>query len=341
VILKPANTKKWGVPYLGSKSKIIEKIAKYFPNADHFYDLFGGGFAVTHYMITMRQKSFKQFHYNELRPGIPQFIKDAIAGKYNYDVFKPEWISRERFHKEKELNPYIKIIWSFGNNGENYLFNEDIEKEKRSMHQAVVFDEFDQFMEQTFNLKKWPNKLSVQGKRLFLKRLINKRIDLQQLRQLQQLERLEQLQQLEQLKPLIERLQRLESLERLQQLESLERLAQLEQLKPLKHLEFTNVDYRKVEIKPNSVIYCDVPYKGAADYGNTFNHSDFFDWANEQTNPVFISEYKINDDRFYLLKEFNHKSQLWQFESKKVIERLYGNKKAYDIIEYFRQNKTK
>ena len=307
MILKPANTKKWGVPYLGSKSKIIEKIAKYFPNADHFYDLFGGGFAVTHYMITMRQKSFKQFHYNELRPGLPQFIKDAIAGKYNYDVFKPEWISRERFHKEKELNPYIKIIWSFGNNGEDYLFSEDIEKEKRSMHQAVVFDEFDQFMEQTFNLKKWPNKLSVRGKRLFLKRLINKRIDLQQL------EQLERLAQLEQLKP----------------------------LKPLKHLEFTNVDYRKVEIKPNSVIYCDVPYKGAKGYGNTFNHSDFFDWANEQTNPVFISEYKINDDRFYLLKEFNDMPQLLASGSKKVTERLYGNKKAYDIIEYFRQNKTK
>lgn len=310
MILKPGNRKKWGVPYLGSKSKIIEKIAKYFPNADHFYDLFGGGFAVTHYMITMRQKSFKQFHYNELRPGIPQFIKDAIAGKYNYDVFKPEWISRERFHKEKELNPYIKIIWSFGNNGKGYLFSEDIEKEKRSMHQAVVFDEFDQFMEQTFNLKKWPNKLSLQGKRLFLKRLINKRIDLPQLK-------------------------------RLEQLEQLERLEQLEQLQQFKSLEFTNVDYRKVEIKPNSVVYCDIPYKSTEGYGNTFNHSDFFDWANEQTNPVFISEYKINDDRFYLLKEFNHISLLSYLRRKKVTERLYGNKKAYDIIEYFRQNKTK
>lgn len=316
MILKPANTKKWGITYLGSKSKIIEKLAKYFPNADHFYDLFGGGFAVTHYMITMRQKSFKQFHYNELRPGIPQLIKDAIAGKYNYDVFKPEWISRERFHKEKELNPYIKIIWSFGNRGETYLFSEDIEKEKRSMHQAVVFDEFDQFMEQAFNLKKWPNKLSVRGRRLFLKRLINKRIDLSRLQQLERLEQLEQLQQLE-------------------------RLAQLEQLKPRKPLEFTNVDYRKVEIKPNSVVYCDVPYKGTEGYGNTFNHSDFFDWANEQTNPVFISEYKINDDRFYLLKEFNHMSRLSALGNKKVTERLYGNKKAYDIIEYFRQNKTK
>ena len=41
---------KYGLPYQGSKTKIVEHIAKYFPNADHFYDLFGGGFSVTHYM---------------------------------------------------------------------------------------------------------------------------------------------------------------------------------------------------------------------------------------------------------------------------------------------------
>ena len=71
--------------------------------------------------------------------------QDAINGKYNYDVFKPEWITGERFFSEKESNTYIKIIWSFGNNGRNYLFGKDIEEKKRSMHQAVVFDEFDVF----------------------------------------------------------------------------------------------------------------------------------------------------------------------------------------------------
>lgn len=302
MILTVPEREKYGIQYQGSKTKIIDKIARFFPNADHFYDLFGGGFSVTHYMLKNRRKSFKYFHYNEIRPGLCEMIKDAIDGKYNYDVFKPDWISRERFMAEKESNAYIKIIWSFGNNGRSYLFGQDIENQKRSMHQAVVFDEFDNFMMDTLKIDKWPNKLSIQGKRLYLKRIINQRVDLQQLQQLQQLEQLEQLQQLE-------------------------RLQQLEQ--PL----LTNLDYKRVLIEPNSVIYCDIPYQGTTDYGNTFGHKEFFDWAASQQNPLFISEYNVIDDRFFLLKEFKHRTTFSSGGNSPVVEKLYGNKIAYDIIQ--------
>lgn len=293
MILTVPEREKYGIPYQGSKTKIIDKIARFFPNADHFYDLFGGGFSVTHYMLKNRRKSFKYFHYNEIRPGLCEMIKDAIDGKYNYDVFKPEWISRERFMAEKESNAYIKIIWSFGNNGKNYLFGPDIENQKRSMHQAVVFDEFDNFMMDTFKMDKWPNKLSIQGKRLYLKRITNQRI----------------------------------------QLEQLERLQQLQQLQRLERPLLTNLDYKRVLIEPNSVIYCDIPYQGTGDYGNSFSHREFFDWAAEQTNPLFISEYNVSDDRFLLLKEFKHRTTFSNGGNNPVVEKLYGNKIAYDIIQ--------
>lgn len=293
MILTVPEREKYGIPYQGSKTKIIDKIARFFPNADHFYDLFGGGFSVTHYMLKNRRKSFKYFHYNEIRPGLCELIKDAIDGKYNYDVFKPEWISRERFMAEKESNAYIKIIWSFGNNGKNYLFGPDIENQKRSMHQAVVFDEFDNFMMDTFKMDKWPNKLSIQGKRLYLKRITNQRI----------------------------------------QLEQLERLQQLQQLQRLERPLLTNLDYKRVLIEPNSVIYCDIPYQGTGDYGNSFSHREFFDWAAEQTNPLFISEYNVSDDRFLLLKEFKHRTTFSNGGNSPVVEKLYGNKIAYDIIQ--------
>lgn len=293
MILVAPNREKYGIPYQGSKTKIIEKIARFFPNADHFYDLFGGGFSVTHYMMENRRKSYKYFHYNEIRSGLCELIQDAINGKYSYDVFKPEWISRERFMSEKESNAYIKIIWSFGNNGRSYIFGKNIENQKRSLHQAVIFDEFDEFTTNTFGIDKWPNKLTIDGKRLYLKRLINKRLDLQQLEQLERLQRLERLQQ----------------------------------------LTFTNLDYRQVKIEPNSVIYCDIPYQGTGDYQNSFSHMDFFNWASDQNNPVFISEYNISDDRFYLLKEFKHRTSFSQLNNNEVIEKLYGNKIAYDIIQ--------
>ncbi len=297
--LKRGGGIKYGIPYQGSKAKIMPILARMFPPADNFYDLFGGGFSVTHFMMENRAKSYKQFHYNELRPGLPQLIKDAIDGKYNFEVFRPEWISRERFLDEKETNPYVKIIWSFGNNGEGYLFGKEIEEPKRSMHQAVIFNEFDSFMKNVVGLNKWPNDLDYTGRRLYLKKICRKRIDLQQLEQLERLERLQQLEHLQQ------------------------------------KLCLTNIDYRDVQIKQNSVIYCDIPYKGTADYGGGFSHKDFFDWAANQEHPVFISEYNINDDRFFVLKEMAHRSTFSSGGSKNipVIEKLYGNKQAFEIIK--------
>lgn len=303
MILKARPSAHYGIPYQGSKQKIIEILARQFPNADNFYDLFGGGFSVSHHMMVHRSKSYKTVHYNEIRPGLCELIKDAIDGKYNYDVFKPEWISREKFMRDKETSAYIKIIWSFGNNGEGYLFGKEIESLKKSAHMAVVFDEFDEQFIKLFKISKWPNKLSITGKRLYLKKLIAK----------EKLDRCD--------------LQQLEQLERLQQLQRLQRLQQLQQL------ELTSLDYGAVKIKPNSVIYCDIPYKGTADYGDIFNHDDFFDWAAKQDNPVFISEYDISDNRFHILKEIKHSSGFaGEGFGKAVVEKLYGNKRAYDII---------
>lgn len=303
--LKPGNNTKYGIPYMGSKTKLIEKIAKYFPNADNFYDLFGGGFSVTHYMLTHRRKSYKNFYFNEIRPETVTLIKDAIAGKYNYDVFKPAWISREEFMLKKSTDAYIRYIWSFGNNGEDYIFGKEIENEKRSMHMAVVFDQFDDWIKTNLKIDKWPNNLTITGKRLYLKRLVARRIELQQLERLEQLERLQQ----------------------------------LEQLQQLQQLELSSLSYEQVNVKDNSVIYCDIPYKGTADYSIEFDHEKFFDWAHDQRNPVFISEYNIEDKRFSLLKEINKVSSFSLVGGTQTIEKLYGNHAATKIImEYKNKN---
>ena len=209
---------------MGSKAKIAASIALNFPSAENFYDLFGGGFSMTHYMIERRAKRYKHFHYNEIKSDVVELVKKAIAGEFNYNVFKPEWISRADFFKRKDNDAYVRCIWSFGNDQESYLFGEDIEEYKRSMHQAVVFGEFDNLAEKTLGFKNWPMKYkSATDKRLFLRQKIencrvtkipeflhkylseSQRLKLNQidnLRRLQQLERLQQLQQLERLQQL-------------------------------------------------------------------------------------------------------------------------------------------
>lgn len=305
----------YGIPYMGSKSGIVEEIGRRLPSSDNFYDLFGGGFSVTHFMLKHRSKDYKHFYFNEIRPGICELIQDAIQGKYNYDVFRPKWISREEFHAKKDIDPYIKIVWSFANNGQDYLFGPDIEPHKKSMHNAVVFNEFDDYAKDFLGMDKFRDGYTIKDKRLFVTNRAKKIIKKNELDRLQQLQKLQQL----------DRLQRLERLEQLQQLQQLERLQQL---------AFTNTCYSKVDIKPNSIIYCDPPYNGTGQYDNDFDHRSFLDWAANQKVPVFISEYNISDNRFH--RVFSIKKRQMFAPDKTVcidkLECLYTNKLGFQAM---------
>jgi hypothetical protein len=286
----------WGIPYMGSKSDICASIALNFPKAENFYDLFGGGFSMTHYMLKNCSHKFKNFHFNELEKTTVDLIQAAIRGEFNYNTFKPDWISREDFLAKKEQDAYVRILWSFGNSQKNYLFSKEIERYKKSMHFAVVFDVFDELSFAVFGFDKWPENIkTVHQKRIYSR---------------QKIEHFRVTKSLPKILPHFldeKQLEQLEQLERLQQLQQLERLQQLQQLQ---QLSFSALDYRDVQIKKDSVVYCDIPYKGTAKYTSVFNHEDFFNWAAAAPFPVFISEYNIDDFRFKLVYSISKSSKL-------------------------------
>lgn len=95
----------------------------------------------------------------------------------------------------------------------------------------------------------------------------------------------------------------MESLERVQSLERIEGLERIERL------EVSQSDYIDVEIQSDSVIYCDIPYKGTEKYIKMdFNHSAFYAWALKQTAPLFISEYSMPGPDFVCVAEFERVS---------------------------------
>lgn len=107
----------------------------------------------------------------------------------------------------------------------------------------------------------------------------------------------------------LERLERLESLEnlgsvyRLQSLDNLQRLQQLHRLQ-IQKIEKYRGSYKDVPIKENSVIYCDIPYYNTTTYvSGAFDHEEFYKWAETQSQPVFISEYYMPEDRFTCIAE--------------------------------------
>lgn len=101
-------------------------------------------------------------------------------------------------------------------------------------------------------------------------------------------------------------------------------------------LKTTIGDYRDVEILPDSVIYCDIPYNQCRGYGNdeSFDHEAFYDWCEKQTELVLISEYWCPPERFVCIAEFPRTSTFSATNnSKKEIEKVFVPKHQYEAYK--------
>lgn len=88
----------------------------------------------------------------------------------------------------------------------------------------------------------------------------------------------------------------------------------------------SSVDYQSVEIPPNTCIVCDIPYIGTGEYsgkGAGFDHERFYDWAERQTEPLFICSYWMPEERFKIVAEFPRTDTFSSHGNKKVIERIF------------------
>ena len=134
----------------------------------------------------------------------------------------------------------------------------------------------------------------------------------------------------------LQSLQSLESLQRLQSLESLESLQSLERLESLQSLESLqrlNKSYDEIEIKPDSLIYCDIPYRNTDGYNEGgFNHDKFYEWAKSQKELTLISEYWMPENDFKCVAEFNKRCTFSATANNvQTVERLYVPKTQLDM----------
>ena len=116
----------FGMPYMGSKNSIAQKIVDFLPKAEHFYDLFGGGGAITH--CALLSGKYKYIHYNELNPLIYKGFQMFVNGEFKDEK---RWISREDFNALKDSEPYVAICFSFGNNLKAYLYDKKLNPLKK------------------------------------------------------------------------------------------------------------------------------------------------------------------------------------------------------------------
>jgi len=112
--------------------------------------------------------------------------------------------------------------------------------------------------------------------------------------------------------------------------EHLQRLRRVEKSPKLgAAVKVTNKDYRKVKIKPNSVVYCDIPYvTNPRHYGIEFDFNEFYAWARDADFPVYFSGYDLlGYYRFDLVWE--------KFVPVKINTKLNGNKALYRTEKLF------
>ncbi len=89
----------------------------------------------------------------------------------------------------------------------------------------------------------------------------------------------------------------------------------MRQLPSLAGIDFRCSSYEDLDIPSDSIIYCDIPYKGTKQYATVckkFNYPDFWQWCRGMVNQghnVFVSEYQAPDD-FVCVWEQEVKSSL-------------------------------
>lgn len=117
----------------GGKAKLADWIIGLFPKAAHFYDLFAGGCSVSHAAILSGK--FDNVHANDITDSVKLF-EDALNG--DLDKYEPErFRTREDFFAEKDTNPFVRIVYSFGNDQSSYLYAREIEPYKHAVHEMI------------------------------------------------------------------------------------------------------------------------------------------------------------------------------------------------------------
>ena len=279
---------------MGSKNRIARDIVEQLPSAEYFVDLFCGGCAVTH--AAMLSGKYKKFIVNDIAPDMPRLFVDAINGKYRNEK---RWISRENFERLKDTDTYVRTCWSFGNDGHSYIYGRKIEPWKKALHYARVLGDFS-LLKRDFGID--TDDASRQN--------IAKNADTWKLR--------------DKLKYSLRRLQSLQSLENLKRLQSLESMES--------NLQIFSLDYQSVEIPHDSVVYCDIPYRGTKEYKDgCFDYSRFYDWLRTRDYPVWVSEYAMPDD-FFSVWSRDKVSTCGTHNNRKTTEHLFLHKRFSDEI---------
>lgn len=308
----------YGLPYMGSKSRIADKILDLIPPGDVFVDLFAGGCAVTHAAILRKQ--YRRYIVNDITD-YPDLFLRACRGEIKME--QARWISREEFHAQKETDPLIRHLWSFGNRGDTYCYSRAIEPYMRAVFALLTAQEF--------TARRLAFSATIRALFRYLREESGGALTLDQKRD-------KNGKTVEGFTYGAEGVK--QNIERLLRVSVLERTARAVSLAGLQAPEVFRLDYRAVSIPTGAIVYADPPYAGCEEYEGAkgFDSAAFFDWARACHHPVFFSEYQAPQD-FALIASFEVQKTLCDCRKEVyATERLYANPPAIALFKEARRD---
>ncbi len=308
----------YGLPYMGSKSRIADKILDLIPPGEVFVDLFAGGCAVTHAAILRKQ--YRRYIVNDITD-YPDLFLRACRGEIKME--QARWISREEFHAQKESDPLIRHLWSFGNRGYTYCYCRQIEPYMRAAFALLTA--------QDFTARRLAFSATIAALFRYLREESGGSLALAQ-------KHFKGGKTVEGFTYGAE--DRKQNIERLRRVSVLERTARVVALAGLTQPEIFRLDYRAVSIPPGAIVYADPPYAGCEEYESAkgFDSAAFFDWARACPHPVFFSEYQAPQD-FALIAKFEVQKTLCDCRKEAyATERLYANQPALALFKEARRD---
>lgn len=362
---KPKNPHHFCIPYMGSKrgiaERLLDEMLKIKPNAKYFYDLFGGGGA----MSFMAAQYGLNVVYNEKNSAVfsfLEFIFDRIktGKKSKFGLFPEEWyefVDRDQFFsaiaKNDAFSQFCRACYSFGNKGNTYSFGKHIEEFCKQKHNYVLhkdknakkvikerFDgDYSRFLDHVETGKDWIERRGLFSK-TFLKiealRVANLyKKDFSDFfsdftpKQFYDYRQVDLIGLINEKIPHIDKKKyksgrdSLESLKELQHLHQLQQLHQLEQFNSFFSIQ--NKDFLDVEIKTpidQTIVYLDPPYRGTTKYEVGVDYDTLDNYFKKSKFTCFMSEYNAPHKEVFSLEK---RSLLNQSKGDNVIERLYWN----------------
>lgn len=294
---------------MGSKRKIakdvLDKCLELAPETKYFYDLFGGGGAIS--FEALQRDQIQEVFYNDFNPQIAtlmQGLKDNATPKGLYE----KWISREEYKDRRYENSIegaiIATCWSFGNNPKKgYLYSKALTPHKKLLHEVVV----NKSKESLLKFNKEFN-INISESVLNIELANNRRLRIgREIRQLA--------------KSRLGELRHLESLNKLQHLTSLNRLKEISIFPTI-----TNLSYEDVKINTPSnetLIYLDPPYANTTKYTDIICHDELLKWIQKSKYKIIVSSYEFDGLKEVYSKDV--KTPMSSTNNSKRQEKLFVN----------------